>query len=63
MGMIPYASRIQNPASTGLKVTGTQRAQYPLIKDYTLNNKGIHIMIYAIFLNYGVLGSLGGVAV
>ena len=51
MGMIPYASRIQNPASTGLKVTGTQRAQYPLIKDYTLNNKGIHIMIYAILLN------------
>ena len=22
-----------------------QRAQYPLIKEYTLNNKGIHIMI------------------
>ena len=23
----------------------TQRAQYSLIKEYTLNNKGIHIMI------------------
>ena len=23
----------------------TQRAQYPLIKKYTLNNKGIHVMI------------------
>ena len=23
----------------------TQRAQYPLIKEYTLNHKGIHIMI------------------
>ena len=29
----------------------THRAQYPLIKEYTLNNKGLHIMIYAIFLN------------
>ena len=28
-----------------------QRAQYPLIKEYTLNDKGVHIMIYAIFLN------------
>ena len=24
---------------------GTQRAQDPFIKEYTLNNKGVHIMI------------------
>ena len=29
---------------------GTQRAQYPLIKQYTLNYKGLQILIYAIFL-------------
>ena len=35
----------------------SQRAQYPSIKEYGLNY--IPIMIYAIFLNEGVLGSLG----
>ena len=29
----------------------TQRAQYPLIKEYGLNYRGLHIMIQAIFLN------------
>ena len=29
----------------------TQRAQYPLIKEYALNYKGPYIMIYAICLN------------
>ena len=37
----------------------TQRAQYPLMKEYGLNYIGLHIMIQTIFLNYGVLGSLG----
>ena len=40
-------------------VQGNQRAQYPLIREYALNYKGPHIMIYAIFLNEAVLGSLG----
>ena len=29
----------------------TQRAQYPLIKEYGLNYIGLHIMVQAIFLN------------
>ena len=32
----------------------------PFFKDSILNYRGLHIMIYGIFLNYGVLGSLGG---
>ena len=36
-----------------------QRAQYPLNKEYTLNYRGLNIMIQGIFLNYGVLSSLG----
>ena len=37
----------------------TQRAQYALIREDTPNYKGLHTIIYAIFLNSGVLGSLG----
>ena len=37
----------------------SQRAQYTLIKEYGLNYIGLQIMIYAIFFNYGVLGSRG----
>ena len=33
----------------------TQRAQYPLIKEYGLNYIGLHIMIEAIFLLYWAL--------
>ena len=36
-----------------------QRAQYSLIKGYTLNLWGGHIMIYAIFLSQRILGSVG----
>ena len=35
----------------------SQRTQYSLIKEYTLNHKAP--ITYGIFLNYGVLGSLG----
>ena len=35
----------------GYIVNSTQRAQYPLIKEYGSNYIGLHIMIYAIFLN------------
>ena len=40
--------------------TLTQRAQDPLIKEYTLNNKGIHIIIlwtklYSLITGYWVL--------
>ena len=38
---------------------GFERAQYPLDKEYTLNYRGLNIMIQAMFLNSGVLGSLG----
>ena len=27
----------------------TQRAQYPLIKEYTVNHQGLHIMIYKLY--------------
>ena len=40
-------------------VADAQRAQYPLIKEYGLKYIGLEIMIQAIFLNQGVLGSLG----
>ena len=33
-----------SPSALSLKIL-TQRAQYPLIKEYTLSHKGIHIMI------------------
>ena len=39
----------------------TQRTQYPSIKKDALNYRGLDIMIESIFLNYGVLGSLGSV--
>ena len=31
----------------------------PLIKEYTLNYRGLNFRIYGMFLNLGVLGSLG----
>ena len=38
----------------------TQRTQYTLTKEYTLNYRGLIIfVIEGIFLNQGVLGSLG----
>ena len=37
---------------------GSQRAQYPLIKEYTLHHTIKPLLITAIFLNSGVLGSL-----
>ena len=37
----------------------TQRAQYPLKKEYALNHTRILSMIKAKFLNEGILGSLG----
>ena len=40
-------------------IPSTQRPQYPLIKEYTLNYSRIPTMIYGIFLNYGIMESLG----
>ena len=37
----------------------TQRLQYPLIKECTLNLIRVPIIVYGIFLNSGVLESLG----
>ena len=38
----------------------TQKTQYPLIKEHTLNYRGLlFVVIYGIFLKYGVLGSFG----
>ena len=34
-----FPERVLNQTPT------TQRAQYPLIREYTLNHKGIHIMV------------------
>ena len=36
-----------------------QRLQYPLIKEYILSLIRVPIIIEGIFLNYGILGSLG----
>ena len=33
------------------RFTASQRTQYPLIKEYTLNYRGLSIMISGIFLN------------
>ena len=38
---------------------GTQRTQYPFIKEYTLNHNSKAPITSGIFLNSGVLGSLG----
>ena len=35
----------------GLWAVVLQRAQYPSIKEYTLNHRGLNIMIEGIFLN------------
>ena len=37
-----------------------QRLQYPLIREYTLNHIREPTILSGIFLNYGVLESLGG---
>ena len=37
----------------------TQRLQYPLIKEYPLNHIRDPTIIYGIFLNEGILESLG----
>ena len=36
-----------------------QKTQHPLILEYALSYRGLNIMIYGIFLNSGVVGSLG----
>ena len=38
---------------------GTQRTQCPVIKEYTLNHNIKAPIILGIFLNYGILSSLG----
>ena len=48
-----------HPAVRVSRVWVSQRAQYPLIKEYGLNYIGPHIMIEAIFLNKGGIGLSG----
>ena len=48
-----------NPKSCGLGFRGTQRAQYLLIKEYSLNHSKDPFIFQGMFLNWEYWGSLG----
>ena len=70
-GNLKHMSSIKTEAPVTETSPDPQRAQYPLIKEYTLNYKGIHTMIfklYSLIRRYRALwalrpdGSVAGVA-